>query len=57
MMEKPSGFKRNQLEQFRGDILALRAEGYSYRQIKEWLENKEVNVTSVTVNRFILKNQ
>lgn len=57
MMEKPSGFKRNQLEKFRGDILALRAEGYSYRQIKEWLENKEVNVTSVTVNRFILKNQ
>jgi intein-encoded DNA endonuclease-like protein len=56
-MEKPSGFNRNQLEQFRGDILALRKEGYSYRQIKEWLEKKGVNVTSVTVNRFILKNQ
>ena len=56
-MEKPSGFKRNQLEKFREDILALRKEGYSYRQIKEWLENKGVNVTSVTVNRFFLKNQ
>lgn len=58
LLGKPRGRKHNQLEAFREEILRLRQEGYSFEQIAKWLAaEKGITVTSMTVSRFVRKNQ
>lgn len=55
-MEKPRGAKLPLLEQYKDDIIEMRKKGYSYKQIADWLNNKGITVTPMTVNRFVMKN-
>lgn len=52
VLEKPRGVKQGLLEPYREEIERMRSEGFSYRQIAEWLEKKGVVVNKVTVGRF-----
>lgn len=57
LLGKPRGWKKGQLEPFREEVLRLRADGYSYVQITEWLAEKGVVVNQGTVSRFCSKQK
>lgn len=51
--ESPMGKKRALLYKHEADIKELRERGYSLRQIVEWLEERNVVVSSTALNNFI----
>ncbi|ENA3449051.1 hypothetical protein ABGN35_004523 [Yersinia enterocolitica] len=54
MTVKPQGHKRDLLEPYRKEMEEMRAKGFSYQQIADWLLTKELVVSKGTV-RNILK--
>ncbi|CNM03556.1 hypothetical protein [Yersinia pseudotuberculosis] len=51
--EIPKGQKRGQLLKFEKEIFELRNNGFSYRQIVEFLKNKGCKTSIPTVQRFV----
>ncbi|WP_338885773.1 hypothetical protein [Xenorhabdus sp. TH1] len=52
-MEKPKGHKQNLLERYRAEIEEMRARGFSFQQIADWLQDKGLIVSKSTVRLFL----
>ena len=53
---EPPGARRSRMEPFHGDIVSLKAEGYTDAQIAKWLATNGLDVSREAVRQFIKRH-
>lgn len=54
--QKRYSARQSRLDKFRAEIVSLRNEQASYRDLQQWLKTKRVSVSVSTIARWLQKN-
>lgn len=52
-MTIPRGRKRALMAPYLGELIGMRTKGFSYQQLAEWLDLKDIKVSKDTVRLFL----